>query len=808
MAARHRVRVVLTSYRALSLALVVPQAVALAVVEAIGALVTGRPGQARAELGAWPWNLRRLPSLLAARRDVRSFRRVGDRAVARYQVRGLVGPRVRLLRVEGEHRALAGRRAPAGRRAAAVPVRGHMDLDPSAWSPTTALMAAVVTGVIVFGSRHLLTRYVPVVGEMVPLGGSARSLLDEWASGWRSVGLGAEAAAPALVGAAGALAGLLGGHTGLVRTMLVVGLLPLGVVGAHRLCAPAGSKRAQVAGALAYAAVPLPYDALSAGRWSALAAYAAAPWMLARLARASAVPPFGPASEADGDTAGGRARDGAVVRHRLWKHVVATGTVTALAGMLVPQAPALLLLMGAALVAGGLLAFEPRGSARVLVGAVGGAAVAAALHLPTTLDVLASKRAVEAWLGADRVPERLPALDLLALDTGTTALGPVAFALLGAAAVPLLVGRRWRLGWAVRGWTLALVCLAAAWLPTQGWVPGWLPGAGVVLAPGAAGLALAVGLGVAAIDHDVRGRSWRFGYRRLVATLGALGLVTSTASVMAASMDGWWSMPRDDFAGLLGFVDDDLGAHADERAGASAAGSSSRVLWIGETELLPGGDGWELADHRWYTASATAVPRAGDLWPATARPGSPRIRRALDQALGHQTTRLGGLLAPLGVRYVALPRRLAPSDDTRRPDLTADLRAALAEQLDLERVAVDPGLVLYRNTAFTAGGGGSRVGASTGDPTEQRDHSPASHRLVLAAQVALWLLALAVGLRMLFGVDEPRQPARQGHRLRETPVAGRPVGADGHETVGQGGGARLSGRAAGEVDRERVGARS
>ena len=46
-----------------------------------------------------------------------------------------------------------------------------MDVDPAAWSPATAAVAAVLAGVLVFGGRHLITRYVPVVGEMVPLGG-------------------------------------------------------------------------------------------------------------------------------------------------------------------------------------------------------------------------------------------------------------------------------------------------------------------------------------------------------------------------------------------------------------------------------------------------------------------------------------------------------------------------------------------------------------------------------------------------------------------------------------------------------------
>ena len=80
---------------------------------------------------------------------------------------------------------------------------------------------------------------------------------------------------------------------------------------------------------------------------------------------------------------------------------------------------------------------------------------------------------------------------------------------------------------------------------------------------------------------------------------------------------------------------------------------------------------------------------------------------ALTLALGHDTTRLGRVLAPMGVRYIAVPRRLAPADDTPRAtpaqadaDRAADaLAGALAEQLDLQQVRLDPGLVLYRNTA-------------------------------------------------------------------------------------------------------------
>jgi hypothetical protein len=152
-------------------------------------------------------------------------------------------------------------------------------------------------------------------------------------------------------------------------------------------------------------------------------------------------------------------------------------------------------------------------------------------------------------------------------------------------------------------------------------------------------------------------------------------------------------MPADDFAGVLRFVDEDVRS------------VPSRVLWVGDPSLLPGGDGWDLAGGLAYTASTSAaVPGVADLWPGTADGASERLGEALGLALDHDTSRLGGVLAPLGVQYVVLPERLAPSDDrARAPETRAaveELAGALAEQLDLERLRIERGIVVYRNLAF------------------------------------------------------------------------------------------------------------
>jgi GT2 family glycosyltransferase len=825
LVARHRLRTLLSCSGRLDLLRVLPLALAATALQACEGLVTGRPGRSRAALGAWTWNLARPRSLWRARRRARRTRRSSPRAVRSMQVLGRARARMRLQRLA--HRrgtALATRAASdeiASDEAAPPVVTGGAGADDgAAWTPATVMVAAVLAGVVLFGSRHLVTRFVPAVGELVTFRGGAGGLVGEWASGWRPVGLGSETSSPTIVGVAGALGGLLGGHLGLARTLLTVGLVPMGILGAHRLLRPTGSKAAQVAAAVAYAAVPLPYDGLATGRWSVVAAYAASPWMVSRLAQASGVAPF----SVDGPDP--------VAPRRLWQHVVAAGTVTAVGGLLVPQAPALLLAMGAALVVGTLLAFQARGIGRLVAVSLGGAAVAAGLHLPTVVDILRSRTAAEAWLGLDRLPGSLSAADLLRFDTGPVGIAEVGYLLAGAAALPLLVGRDWRLAWAVRGWILAVATWGVVWAQQEGHLTVRLPDPGVVLAPGAVGLALAVALGVAAIDADVRGRSWRFGFRRMVSALGVLALAGATAPLVVTSMDGWWEMPHGELDGVLGFVDE------------AVAEVPSRLLWVGDPSVLPAGAGWQLDGGLSFTTAQSATPGLEALWPATGAGSTDRIGDALELAVGHHTSRLGRVLAPMGVQYIAVPTALAPSSASPTSSAgmavpagaVADLRAALGEQLDLAQVAADDAVALYRNVAFaplrsvgvsavaqreTSVAGMQHLDVvgfpvlTDGDPDGRaargevppdqvlvqaasasdrwrleidgrtaprhaaygwadafdtgpggaavlRYLTPPMHHVLLGVQAVLWLAALAVAARMRFGPDAPPPPPRPG----------------------------------------------
>jgi hypothetical protein len=148
-------------------------------------------------------------------------------------------------------------------------------------------------------------------------------------------------------------------------------------------------------------------------------------------------------------------------------------------------------------------------------------------------------------------------------------------------------------------------------------------------------------------------------------------------------------MPRGDVRGPLGFVAEET----------DAAGVPARVLWLGAPDVLPA-VGWPLTDDTAY-ATTLGLPTSIDLWPTATEPLDAPVGDALRVALDGGTSRLGRLLGTMGVRYVVVVEQLAPAPyggvDAPAPP---ELLAALAEQLDLEEVEINPELVVYRNAAW------------------------------------------------------------------------------------------------------------
>lgn len=666
--ARHRLRVVLSCYSALSLLAVLPKTIVLHLAEATYALLVGRRSHAADLASGWWWNLRRLGELRAARRQVGAFRRVGDREIRQSMVRG--SARIgQFLRGNGDRSddRMAGW-ARSGRSAAGTFRSGELRTAATVWG--------IVALVFLAGSRHLVTRGVPAVGQFVPFTSSPLDLLGEWGSGWRRSGLGSEDPAPTAFGLLGGLGLTSLGMMGLLRTILTVGLLPLGGFTAYRLAAPLGSRGAQVVSLVVYLCNPLPYNALATGRWDVLALYASVPTMIALLARLGRWAPFGPAGS---DGAGGvrplRARD----------RVLGLGLLTALVAALVPVAVAMVIAIASALAIGSLLTYRVAGVLRVLGVAVAAGLLAVVLHLPWSLELVLPGTSLDALVGAERSAAASDLAALLRFDVGPLGGGAIGWAFLVAAALPLLIGKAERHAWAVRGWALAVVFWGLAWASQRSALPFALPAPEVLLVPAAAGLALAAATGVAAFEVDLPG--YRFGWRQVASAVAAVAIAILTVPVLGASFDGRWSMPGGDHLRALSFID----LENDEEP--------FRVLWLGDPAVLPLGS-WELTQGIGYAITEEGAPVAQDLWAGSDEGRTQLLGDAVHLAADGETARLGRLLAPMGVRYVVVPQQLAPAPfaggDVPVP---TGLLATLDAQLDLEPLDVPAGLSVYRNQA-------------------------------------------------------------------------------------------------------------
>ena len=678
--ARHRLRVVLSSCSPLGLAVAVPKLAILNVAEVLYALLVGRTRHARDVAGAWTWNLRRLDELRGARQQVRRFRRVPDAEVRRFMTRGSARFNQFLRgQIGGGDDRLSGL-ARTGRDAAGAMSSGTFRVAAAVW--------AVIGLVLLAGSRHLVTRGVPFVGELVPFTTGPVDLLEEWASGWRTAGLGSESPNPTLFGAVGILGVLFGGAMGLLRTVLTVGLLPIGAFGAYRLARPIGTRYAQIAALLVYVANPLPYDALASGRWGVLALYAAAPTVVALLARASRLAPFGPVDGTRWARLHGRTTG---------QLTLAMGVLVAVVALVLPSVVLVVPMISVALTLGSLLVYRARGTWRMLGVALGGSALAILLHLPWSADFLLPGTTLTSVTGLEAPNHGSDLADLLRFQVGPLGGPPLGWAFIVAAALPLLIGRGQRHAWAVRGWTLAVASWGLAWASQQGTLPFAMPAPEVLLVPAAVGLALATAMGVAAFQEDLPG--YRFGWRQIASGVAATAVVLATIPVIGAAFDGRWSMPAGDHSRALGFIDEANDA------------SSFRVLWLGDPSALPLA-GWKVTDGLAYATTDRGTPRLEDLLVGSDDGRTGLIADAIDLARGGQTARLGRLLAPMGVRYVVLPERLAPSPfATERRPAPAGFKATLDAQLDLQPLGGPAGLSVYRNEAFLP----TRAAMSAGD---------------------------------------------------------------------------------------------
>ena len=773
---RHELRVALTTYSRVHLLRVLPQMLALAFGEILIALVSGQRARAAAVARAWTWNLHGR-QLRAARRAVRARRRLADRDVRRLQVHGSarLARYVRRAYTEGFRigRPQPGAHLPpqdwsVGRRRGALgegvlenaplgdggPIDGPVtavggDGDGEAESPSRSsgrLIAwSVAALVLVVGTRQLFGGGLPAVGQLQSLP-HWQELFHRFATGWRAPGLGGANPTSPATGVLGVAALLLGGSSGLALKVLVLGCIPVGAWGVFRLVRPFGSPRARMAATFAYLALPVAYDALANGRLDALVAFAAAPWFVSRLARASEIAPLGSVGALSP-----RAR--ARRRRSLFGQVLGLGFVEALVCAIAPAGAALTLFLGLAMGVGAVVALGRAGlrpAGRMAALAVGGTAVSGVLLAPWAVMVLAGPARWQAVTGVGLAAGTGPTWpQLLRLAVGPIGSTPLAFGIVAAAALPLVIGARRRLTWAVVGWIVVVGAWTTIWAEGRAWLGGLALDPQVLLVPATVGVAACIGLGVAAFERDLAAH--RFGWRQAVAALAAAVSVVGALPVLAAAGGGRWDVVSTGYGEATAWL------------AAKAPPGGFRVLWLGDPRALPGG-GWQLERGVGFEVTDGGLPDMAAIWPGSDPGPAAAVGRAVRTAEGRGTVQLGHLLAASGIHYVVVVEGLAPEipgyQSAPSYAVPARLLGALADQTDLQQVPGQGGLGVYVNTVAAT----TKV---TGHAT-----GPWWYRAAVAGEVLLWLACLVVYLERRLGLD--RRARRRRRRMRALPTP--PVG--------------------------------
>jgi GT2 family glycosyltransferase len=683
---QHRLRTLWTCYSTRFLFLVVPVVIAFTFAESVWALSHRKPAREVFAPFAWLFGSLRNPRLLwAARRRAQRLRRTSDLALWKTQSRGSARVRslVRLRLERGHELAWAAAKAAAaleGRNGvddtvepatvgAAAPVGAAARVpEPNVPSTTnwrartnwrvSAATAGAVVLVLLIGSRHILTQPLPLVGQLPFVSGGVGSWWHEWWSGLVPAGLGASSFAPPGLLFMGLVGAVSFGSTNFALHVMVLGPLLLGPLGTYFAAKGFGSQRGRLAATVIYAALPVPYNALAQGHWAGLVCYAVSPWLLGSLCRLSGEAPY-PLKHWDG----------------AWARLLSLGLLVAVAASLAPAILLLVPVIGLALLVGSLLTGRYRGGARVLFASLVATVVATVGLAPWSFEALRSSAAI---LGLRSGPvHALPVTQLLRLQTGPFGGGALGWAVVIAAAVPLFIGRSWRLAWAARLWSVAFTCLAVAWAGSRGWFP--TPQLELLLAPAGAALALAVAVGAASVEVDLSG--YRFGWRQFAPAFGALAVVAASLPFLSWVGGGDWGLPAS-------------GAEASFAFPPGSQNGDYRVLWVGSASTLPlapQGTSGDLA----FATSLDGLPLASQLWAPDEPGNTTAVAQDLRWAESNETTALGHLLAPLAVRYVIVPLGAGDAAEADPPVL-----GALARQVDLVPAGTDPSYRVFANAAW------------------------------------------------------------------------------------------------------------
>jgi GT2 family glycosyltransferase len=675
--ARHRMRSIATLTGARRLPLLMLQLLFVTIAELVVGVLSGKPREAWASLRAMLGLIPRIPGIIVRRREIRALRQVPDGEIAGLQLRGSA-------RVSAYMRSRDMR-----------PSRGENSIE-RRWRQTagSAPMFAWICVLIAaaFGSRHLLGG-IPGFGEFLRLPVSPRAMLTDYRSGWWGHGLGSTTPVPTGVALTALASTFTLFHMGLLHTVGVLGLLLVGYLGIWRLASLFPTARARIAALVVYAAVPLPSQLLSSGRWGALACYATVPWVVHLLRRSAGIESFD-STRADSDRADGYVPIPARSRLRM---VCQLALLTAITFAFVPSFALLVVALGIVLAVSSLIAGGSWRSAFIMVSI---AVAASLLGFLANLPWASSLFGRNGWDLIAGVPspvaDGLPAGSLGIRGLGVTRLarfglgngqfGILAIALYLPVLVAPLVARSWRFTWAVRSAGLVVAFGWLAVLDDRG-LKVRLPEPGVLLAPVAVGLALSAACIAAAFQDDVLAGS--FGWRQPLGLLSAAAVAIGVLPGLTAVSSGRWHTPTLTLTSVLGQFPHD------------PPEGDYRILWIGNPRVMPV-PAWTLEPGIGYAITDDGPLTQYEAWPGRPSEAEAEVGSIVGQLAAESTLRGGRLLAPYAIRYIVVPVADGATSTVDKPlPLPNGLVDALDDQLDFAAPLTRPlNFLVYENTAW------------------------------------------------------------------------------------------------------------
>ncbi len=261
--------------------------------------------------------------------------------------------------------------------------------------------------------------------------------------------------------------------------------------------------------------------------------------------------------------------------------------------------------------------------------------------------------------------------------------------LLPAAAIfAVLLCRDQRRAIATKAASIATLTLVLATLVAHHWLGSFAPDLDVLLALYGVMIALLIGLGISAIELDLRQSG--FGWRQLLATLSVSAVIVSMAPFLVSFASGRFNLPTTSVA-------ESLSALAPSDAG------GYRVLWLGDPSVLPI-SGWSVAPGLEAATSTNGLPSGNTLFSPPNSGTTDELLTALQSAMEGRTVRLGALLAPAGISTIVVMNASAPElagvQSVPLHEVPATLKNALGLQTDLSLELQTSAVEVYSNSMF------------------------------------------------------------------------------------------------------------